>query len=63
MLLGSFCDRVVLSVFCVQVTLCANSVRRYRLALVVDVEGVGEEIKTLPINARSDNIPDENVGM
>lgn len=36
-------------------------VRRYRLALVVDVEGVGEEIKTLPINARSDTITDVNV--
>uniref|UniRef100_A0A3P8WZA5 HYDIN/VesB/CFA65-like Ig-like domain-containing protein n=1 Tax=Cynoglossus semilaevis TaxID=244447 RepID=A0A3P8WZA5_CYNSE len=37
-----------------QVTLCSNTVRTYRLALVVDVEGVGEEIKTLPINARSE---------
>ncbi|TMS05303.1 Hydrocephalus-inducing protein-like protein [Larimichthys crocea] len=36
----------------IKVTLCANTVRRYRLALVVDVEGVGEEIRTLPINAR-----------
>lgn len=37
----------------VQVTLCANTVKAYRLALVVDVDGVGEEIRTLPINARS----------
>ncbi|XP_042266839.1 hydrocephalus-inducing protein homolog isoform X2 [Thunnus maccoyii] len=36
----------------IKVTLCSNTVRRYRLALVVDVEGVGEEIMTLPINAR-----------
>uniref|UniRef100_A0A3B4VD89 HYDIN axonemal central pair apparatus protein n=1 Tax=Seriola dumerili TaxID=41447 RepID=A0A3B4VD89_SERDU len=36
----------------VKVTLCSNTVRRYRLALVVDVEGVGEEVMTLPINAR-----------
>nr|XP_046249402.1 hydrocephalus-inducing protein homolog [Scatophagus argus] len=36
----------------IKVTLCANTVKRYRLALVVDVEGVGEEIMTLPINAR-----------
>uniref|UniRef100_A0A665UR31 HYDIN/VesB/CFA65-like Ig-like domain-containing protein n=1 Tax=Echeneis naucrates TaxID=173247 RepID=A0A665UR31_ECHNA len=36
------------------VTLCSNTLRRYRLALVVDVEGVGEEIMTLPVNARSD---------
>ncbi|XP_075998117.1 hydrocephalus-inducing protein homolog [Genypterus blacodes] len=36
----------------IKVTLCSNSVRRYRLALVVDVEGVGEEIMSLPISAR-----------
>uniref|UniRef100_A0A8C6T3I3 HYDIN/VesB/CFA65-like Ig-like domain-containing protein n=1 Tax=Neogobius melanostomus TaxID=47308 RepID=A0A8C6T3I3_9GOBI len=35
-----------------QATLCSNTVRRYKLALAVDVEGVGKEIKTLPINAR-----------
>uniref|UniRef100_A0A3B4XGU3 HYDIN axonemal central pair apparatus protein n=1 Tax=Seriola lalandi dorsalis TaxID=1841481 RepID=A0A3B4XGU3_SERLL len=34
----------------IKVTLCSNTVRRYRLALVVDVEGVGEEVMTLPIN-------------
>ncbi|KAF7656193.1 hypothetical protein LDENG_00045060 [Lucifuga dentata] len=36
----------------IKVTLCSNTVRRYRMGLVVDVEGVGEEIMTLPINAR-----------
>uniref|UniRef100_UPI003AADF4DB hydrocephalus-inducing protein homolog n=1 Tax=Centroberyx gerrardi TaxID=166262 RepID=UPI003AADF4DB len=36
----------------IEVTLCSNTVRRYRLALVVDVDGVGEEVMTLPINAR-----------
>ncbi|XP_049928998.1 hydrocephalus-inducing protein homolog isoform X2 [Epinephelus moara] len=36
----------------IKVTLCSNTVKRYRLALVVDVEGVGKEIRTLPINAR-----------
>ncbi|KAI3370851.1 hypothetical protein L3Q82_007368 [Scortum barcoo] len=36
----------------IKVTLCSNTVGRYRQALVVDVEGVGEEIMTLPINAR-----------
>ncbi|KAM9351908.1 hydrocephalus-inducing protein homolog [Symphorus nematophorus] len=36
----------------IKVTLCANTVKTYRLALVVDVEGVGERIRTLPINAR-----------
>ncbi|KAK5867885.1 hypothetical protein PBY51_012341 [Eleginops maclovinus] len=35
-----------------KVTLCSNTVKTYRLALVVDVEGVGEEIGTLPIYAR-----------
>lgn len=46
---------------CIQVTLCSNTVRRYRLALVVDVEGVGKEIMTLPINARSDTFTDVNI--
>ncbi|XP_056908191.1 hydrocephalus-inducing protein homolog isoform X4 [Takifugu flavidus] len=41
----------------IQVTLCANTLKTYRLALVVDVEGVGEEIRTLPINARC-GVPD-----
>ena len=45
----------------VQVTLCSNTVKRYRLALVVDVEGVGEEIMTLPINARSNTSTNVNV--
>ncbi|XP_025999986.1 hydrocephalus-inducing protein-like isoform X2 [Astatotilapia calliptera] len=36
----------------IKVTLCSNTVRTYQLSLVVDVEGVGEEILTLPINAR-----------
>lgn len=33
----------------------------YRLALVVDVEGVGKEIMTLPISARSDTFTHVNV--
>lgn len=41
--------------FFVQVTLCSNTLKQYRLALVVDVEGVGKEILSLPINARSDS--------
>ncbi|KAK2918189.1 hydrocephalus-inducing protein homolog [Channa argus] len=36
----------------IQVTLCSNTVKGYRLALVVDVDGVGNDIKTLPIIAR-----------
>eukprot|EP00063_Salmo_salar_P029727 XP_014004562.1 PREDICTED: hydrocephalus-inducing protein homolog isoform X1 [Salmo salar] len=36
----------------IQVTLCSNSVQRYSLALVVDVQGVGEDVLALPINAR-----------
>ncbi|KAL2094102.1 hypothetical protein ACEWY4_011414 [Coilia grayii] len=34
------------------VTLCSNTVRSYSLALVVDVEGVGEDVLALPIHAR-----------
>uniref|UniRef100_A0A669E0K3 HYDIN/VesB/CFA65-like Ig-like domain-containing protein n=1 Tax=Oreochromis niloticus TaxID=8128 RepID=A0A669E0K3_ORENI len=40
----------------IQVTLCSNTVKTYQLSLVVDIEGVGEEILTLPINARYINI-------
>ncbi|KAM3592002.1 uncharacterized protein V6R79_011190 [Siganus canaliculatus] len=36
----------------VQVTLCANTVKTYELALAVDIEGVGKELMTLPIKAR-----------
>uniref|UniRef100_G3PQA2 HYDIN/VesB/CFA65-like Ig-like domain-containing protein n=1 Tax=Gasterosteus aculeatus TaxID=69293 RepID=G3PQA2_GASAC len=36
----------------IKVTLCSNTVKTYRMALVVDVEGVGKEIVTLPIKAR-----------
>ncbi|XP_033896012.3 hydrocephalus-inducing protein-like [Acipenser ruthenus] len=36
----------------VQVTLCSNRVQRYEFALVVDVEGIGEEVLALPIVAR-----------
>ncbi|GAA6221266.1 hydrocephalus-inducing protein homolog [Lates japonicus] len=46
---GSVC---AMSEVKIKVTLCSNTVGRYREALVVDVEGVGEEIMTLPINAR-----------
>uniref|UniRef100_A0A3B5AYV9 HYDIN/VesB/CFA65-like Ig-like domain-containing protein n=1 Tax=Stegastes partitus TaxID=144197 RepID=A0A3B5AYV9_9TELE len=42
------------------VTLCSNTVKRYRLGLTVDVEGVGREILTLPINARLDTLTTVN---
>uniref|UniRef100_A0A8C6LRJ5 HYDIN/VesB/CFA65-like Ig-like domain-containing protein n=1 Tax=Nothobranchius furzeri TaxID=105023 RepID=A0A8C6LRJ5_NOTFU len=34
----------------IKVTLCSNTVKTYWVAMVVDVEGVGEHIRTLPIN-------------
>lgn len=37
---------------CFQVTLCSNTVQKYELALVVDVEGIGEEVLALLITAR-----------
>lgn len=40
----------------IQVKLCSNTAKRYWLAMAVDVEGVGNEIGTLPINARSDTL-------
>ncbi|NWS72026.1 HYDIN protein, partial [Crotophaga sulcirostris] len=36
----------------IQVTLCSNTVKRYELALVVNVEGVGKEVSALPLTAR-----------
>ncbi|NXK78019.1 HYDIN protein, partial [Amazona guildingii] len=36
----------------IQVTLCSNTVKRYRLALVVDVDGVGKEVLALLLTAR-----------
>ncbi|XP_054633597.1 hydrocephalus-inducing protein homolog [Dunckerocampus dactyliophorus] len=36
----------------IKVTLCSNTVKQYRVALVVDVEGVGKEIMALPVAAR-----------
>ncbi|KAM8946018.1 LOW QUALITY PROTEIN: hydrocephalus-inducing protein homolog [Pelodytes ibericus] len=36
----------------IQVTLCSGHVKRYDLALVVDVEGIGEDVLYLPITAR-----------
>ncbi|XP_009468798.1 PREDICTED: hydrocephalus-inducing protein homolog [Nipponia nippon] len=36
----------------IQVTLCSNTVKRYELALVVDVDGVGKEVLALPLTAR-----------
>lgn len=35
-----------------QVRLTSNTIKKYNSALVVDVEGVGEEVLTLPISAR-----------
>ncbi|XP_043979545.1 hydrocephalus-inducing protein homolog [Gambusia affinis] len=35
----------------IKVTLCSNTLKKYSVALAVDVEGVGEEIMILPINA------------
>lgn len=42
------------SVCWLQVTLCSNTVQQYSLAMVVDVNGVGEELLALPIKARYD---------
>lgn len=41
-----------LSSFSFQVTLCSNTVQKYELALVVDVEGIGEEVLALLMTAR-----------
>ena len=35
-----------------KVDLCSNSIKKYDLALVVDIEGVGDEIVSLPISAK-----------
>ncbi|CAM5150043.1 unnamed protein product [Eretmochelys imbricata] len=36
----------------IQVTLCSNTVKKYETALVVDVDGIGEEVLALLITAR-----------
>ncbi|XP_051916753.1 hydrocephalus-inducing protein homolog isoform X2 [Hippocampus zosterae] len=36
----------------IKVSLCSNTVKDYRMALVIDVEGVGKKIMALPIIAR-----------
>ncbi|NXD48612.1 HYDIN protein, partial [Corvus moneduloides] len=36
----------------IEVTLCSNTVREYRLELVVDVDGVGEKVLALTLTAR-----------
>ncbi|KAM6352746.1 hydrocephalus-inducing protein homolog isoform 6-T13 [Alca torda] len=36
----------------IQVTLCSNTLKRYELALVVDVDGVGTEVSALLLTAR-----------
>ncbi|XP_009881567.1 PREDICTED: hydrocephalus-inducing protein homolog [Charadrius vociferus] len=36
----------------IQVTLCSNTLKRYELALVVDVDGVGKEVLALLLTAR-----------
>ncbi|XP_067276661.1 hydrocephalus-inducing protein homolog isoform X2 [Pseudorasbora parva] len=36
----------------IQLTFCSNTVQDYNLALVLDVQGVGEEVLALPIKAR-----------
>jgi len=39
-------------VFVFQLTFCSNTVQDYNLALVLDIQGVGEEVLALPIKAR-----------
>ncbi|XP_065519886.1 hydrocephalus-inducing protein-like, partial [Lathamus discolor] len=46
---GTICAKGHLDI---QVTLCSNTVKRYKLALVVDVDGVGREVLSLPVRAR-----------
>ncbi|NXU88235.1 HYDIN protein, partial [Xiphorhynchus elegans] len=36
----------------IQVTLCSNTVGRYQMELVVDVDGVGKKLSALPLTAR-----------
>uniref|UniRef100_A0A8C8TUT7 HYDIN, axonemal central pair apparatus protein n=1 Tax=Peromyscus maniculatus bairdii TaxID=230844 RepID=A0A8C8TUT7_PERMB len=41
----------------IKVTLCSNTVQKYELALVVDVEGIGEEVLALLITASRCVVP------
>ncbi|NXK86342.1 HYDIN protein, partial [Formicarius rufipectus] len=46
---GTICSRDFQDI---QVTLCSNTVGRYQMELVVDVDGVGKKIAALPLTAR-----------
>ncbi|XP_054031509.1 hydrocephalus-inducing protein homolog [Dryobates pubescens] len=46
---GTLCARSFVDI---QVTLCSNTLGTYSLALVVDVDGVGQELLSLPLTAR-----------
>ncbi|NXP74359.1 HYDIN protein, partial [Ramphastos sulfuratus] len=46
---GAICS---LSFVDIEVTLCSNTVGTYKLELVVDVDGVGQELLSLPLTAR-----------
>ena len=36
----------------VRVELCSNTIKKYEMVLVVDVDGVGDEVLTLPVTAK-----------
>ncbi|XP_068021950.1 hydrocephalus-inducing protein homolog [Melanerpes formicivorus] len=46
---GTICAKSFVDI---QVTLCSNTLGTYELALVVDVDGVGQELLSLPLTAR-----------
>ncbi|XP_068021953.1 hydrocephalus-inducing protein homolog [Melanerpes formicivorus] len=46
---GTICAKSFVDI---QVTLCSNTLGTYKLALVVDVDGVGQELLSLPLTAR-----------
>ncbi|PNI31892.1 HYDIN isoform 11, partial [Pan troglodytes] len=45
----------------IRVTLCSNTVQKYELALVVDVEGIGEEVLALLITASAPELCNRKV--
>uniref|UniRef100_A0A8B9FBL5 HYDIN/VesB/CFA65-like Ig-like domain-containing protein n=1 Tax=Amazona collaria TaxID=241587 RepID=A0A8B9FBL5_9PSIT len=51
---GTICSKGHLAF---HVTLCSNTMKRYKLALVVNVDGVGKEVLSLPIRVRYHHLP------
>lgn len=56
-------DEVLDALLFPQVTLCSNTLKRYELALVMDVDGVGTEVSALLLTARYGCFPPSSASL